>query len=154
MSSPKKPLFVLRKKPVQARSQQTVDVILDAAAQLLEADAGATTNHIAARAGFSIGTLYQYFPNRDAILAAIAIREQTRILSGISAALRDLDVAAPEAALRSALRYFLHAFQSRQKLRRRLILTLLPNLPDSLRGQVADTVLGETGRRSDRAKRP
>jgi AcrR family transcriptional regulator len=142
MSRTAKALFTLRKTPVQARSQQTVEVILDAAAQVLEGDPGASTNHIAARAGFSIGTLYQYFPNRDAILAAIALREQTRILAGIEAALGELDPQAPEAALRKALRHFLHAFGSRQRLRRRVILTLLPQMPDVLRGQMADAVIG------------
>ena len=143
MASARKSLFALRKTPVQERSQQTVEIILDAAAQVLEADAGATTNHIAVRAGFSIGTLYQYFPNRNAVLAALAMREQKRILAGVTQTLRDLDPQAPEIALRAALRMFLHAFQSRQTLRRQVLLTLLPNLPDQLRGQVIDAVLGE-----------
>jgi AcrR family transcriptional regulator len=143
MATKKKPLFTLRKTPSQGRSQHTVEVILDAAAQVLEADAAATTNHIAARAGFSIGTLYQYFPNRNAVLAALAAREQTRILAGVASVLRDIDPQAPDVALRGALRLFLHAFQSRRTLRRQVLLTLLPNLPDLLRGQVVDAVLGE-----------
>jgi AcrR family transcriptional regulator len=138
-----KSLLKLRKTPVQARSQQTIEVILEATAQLLEQDAGASTNRIAERAGLSIGTLYQYFPNREAILAAMAEREQARILKDIGASLRDLDPDRPEVALRTALRFFLQAFQSRQKLRRQVILTLLPSLPDSLRGRVVDEVLGE-----------
>ena len=138
-----KALLSLRKTPVQVRSQQTIEVILEATAQVLEENAGASTNRIAERAGFSIGTLYQYFPNREAILAAMAEREQARILKGITAALADLDPEEPEAALRAALRHFLQAFQSRQKLRRQIILTLLPAMPDALRGQMVDAVLGE-----------
>ncbi len=62
-----------RKRPVQARSQRTVDVVLKAAAQVFarRGYSGATTNHIAERAGVSIGTLYEYFPSKDAILVAL-----------------------------------------------------------------------------------
>jgi AcrR family transcriptional regulator len=65
-----------RKIPRQARSLATVEVILDAAALLLvdEGYEQATTNRIAERAGVSIGSLYQYFPNREAVVAAVAHR--------------------------------------------------------------------------------
>jgi AcrR family transcriptional regulator len=53
-----------------------VEELLTAAAQVFEARgyAGATTNHIAARAGVSIGTLYQYFPSKEAITVALLER--------------------------------------------------------------------------------
>jgi AcrR family transcriptional regulator len=59
--------------PTQARSQETVSVILEASARILESEGlhGFNTNAIAARAGVSIGSLYQYFPNKDAILLAL-----------------------------------------------------------------------------------
>ncbi|MCH8543710.1 MAG: TetR/AcrR family transcriptional regulator [Alcanivorax sp.] len=64
-----------RKKPRQRRSQATWDAILDAATQLFGQEGyGATTNRIAERAGVSIGSLYQYFPNKDALLMALAER--------------------------------------------------------------------------------
>jgi AcrR family transcriptional regulator len=69
-----------RKRPSQARSRATVEVILDAAAQVFEAHgyAAGTTNRIAERAGVSIGSVYEYFPNKDAIVVALAERELER----------------------------------------------------------------------------
>jgi AcrR family transcriptional regulator len=66
-----------RKRPSQARSRETVAAILEAAARVFEAHgyAAGTTNRIAARAGVSIGSLYEYFPNKDAIVVALAERE-------------------------------------------------------------------------------
>ncbi len=62
-----------RRRPIQRRSRLTVELILEAAAQIFEERgyARGTTNHIAERAGFSVGTLYQYFPNKDALLVAL-----------------------------------------------------------------------------------
>lgn len=62
-----------RRRPVQARSQRTVAAILQAAAQILvkEGEAALTTNYIAERAGVSIGTLYQYFPDKQAVCHAL-----------------------------------------------------------------------------------
>lgn len=65
-----------RRRPLQSRSRQTVEAILEAAAQVLESHGPerATTNRIAERAGVSIGTLYQYFPNKEALYAELARR--------------------------------------------------------------------------------
>ena len=60
-----------RKTPRQQRSQATVGYIVDAARQLLyeEGAEAVTTRRVAERSGVAVGSLYQYFPNRDAILA-------------------------------------------------------------------------------------
>ena len=62
-----------RKRPQQDRSRITVEAVLEAAAQVLEADGydGLTTNRVAERAGVSIGTLYQYFPDKAAVVAGL-----------------------------------------------------------------------------------
>lgn len=68
-----------RKKPIQTRSTVTVDAIVEATVRILRQDgwAACTTTRIAALAGVSVGSLYQYFPNRNAIAVEI-IRQRTR----------------------------------------------------------------------------
>ena len=63
-----------RRSPSQARSREKVSFILEAAARILreEGSAGFNTNRIAERAGVSVGTLYGYFPDKEAILVALA----------------------------------------------------------------------------------
>ncbi|WP_455132351.1 TetR/AcrR family transcriptional regulator, partial [Microbacterium aurum] len=65
-----------RKRPRQQRSEFTFEAILDAAARPFHAHgyAGTTTNKVAELAGVSIGTLYHYVPNKDALLYALAER--------------------------------------------------------------------------------
>jgi AcrR family transcriptional regulator len=62
-----------RKQPLQSRSKATVEAIREASIQVLMAEglAGTTTTRVAERAGVSVGSLYQYFPNRSAMLAAL-----------------------------------------------------------------------------------
>ncbi|MFI4902715.1 MAG: TetR/AcrR family transcriptional regulator [Burkholderiales bacterium] len=78
-----------RKLPRQARSQQTVEAILDAAARVFGRDgyAGATTNRIADVAGVSIGSVYQYFPNKDALVVALHARHSRRMQAVMTAVL-------------------------------------------------------------------
>jgi AcrR family transcriptional regulator len=76
---------VQRRSPRQTRSRATWEAILEAAAQILERHGAAalTTNRIAERAGVSIGSLYQYFPNKHAVLAELIRRELgSALLSG------------------------------------------------------------------------
>src|SRR3954471_17613134 len=67
---------LLRRVPQQDRGQRRVDLILDAASAVIAEVGvdGATTNAIAARARTSVGSLYQFFPNKDAIVQALAVR--------------------------------------------------------------------------------
>jgi AcrR family transcriptional regulator len=74
-----------RKKPRQRRSRETVAVLLEAAAQVFTREGfAATTNRIAERAGVSIGTLYQYFPNKESLLYALAERHVAEAGSRLS----------------------------------------------------------------------
>ncbi len=68
----------LKKQPVQARSKATVEALLEAAAQILEAEGlvAVNTNRIAERAGVGIGSLYHYFPSKEVILASLLRRER------------------------------------------------------------------------------
>jgi AcrR family transcriptional regulator len=74
-----------RKTPVQARSTASVSAILEATIQVL-LDGGKdrlTTTRVAARAGVSVGTLYQYFPNKSALLQAVLKRHFSEITNAI-----------------------------------------------------------------------
>ena len=76
-----------RKTPVQARSTASVSAILEATIQVL-LDVGKerlTTTRVAARAGVSVGTLYQYFPNKSALLQAVLKRHFSEITNAIEA---------------------------------------------------------------------
>jgi AcrR family transcriptional regulator len=92
-----------RKKPAQQRATFTVHAILEAAAYILEHQGleGYTTNEIAARAGVSIGSLYQYFPNKDAVTLALIEREMAGMVEDVMAALAQ---ASRRRALQGAIR--------------------------------------------------
>ena len=74
MVTPKKPPNP-RRRPAQDRSRHTVDCILEGAARVFDREGlDATTNRIAAEAGVSVGSLYEYFPDKSALLHALAKR--------------------------------------------------------------------------------
>lgn len=90
-------LTELRKSPRQKRAAATFEAIVEAAAHILrdEGAASLTTNAVAARAGVSIGSLYQYFPNKQAIVRALIARE-FRLAEAIRPAVIDSDASAEE----------------------------------------------------------
>ncbi|WP_353473376.1 TetR/AcrR family transcriptional regulator [Salipiger sp. H15] len=96
-----------RKTPRQGRSRASVEAILTAATQILEAGGAAalTTNGVADRAGVSIGTLYQYFPNKETILAELIRRQKAQFFEDMAQAV----AAAHAMGLREAAATVLHA---------------------------------------------
>lgn len=76
-----------RRKPKQARALETLDTLLEGAAQVLEQRgyARATTNRIADAAGVSVGTVYEYFPDKDALFAALIDRELDALVAAFEA---------------------------------------------------------------------
>lgn len=65
-----------RRVPLQQRGQQTVDQILHASAQVIEREGldKLTTKRIAVEAGLSVGSVYEYFPNKEAVLSAMVVQ--------------------------------------------------------------------------------
>lgn len=102
----------MRKKPSQERSRQMVELLIDAAAQTVAERglADTTTNHIAARAGVSVGSLYQYFATKEALIDAVSDRlrkELTQVLDGQIRALLEADIRTlTRAALSVVFDYF------------------------------------------------
>ncbi|MGV2454619.1 TetR/AcrR family transcriptional regulator [Acinetobacter seifertii] len=79
-----------RKRPRQARSMATFEAILEAAARILESlgFAGFNTNAVAELAGVSIGSLYQYFPSKDALIVELIRRERAKLSNHIVEAIQ------------------------------------------------------------------
>jgi AcrR family transcriptional regulator len=81
----RRPRTNLRKLPVQERSRVTVDALLEATARILvkEGFDHASTNRVAAVAGVSVGSLYQYFPSKEALVAALIDRHNQEIRQAV-----------------------------------------------------------------------
>ncbi|NOT88882.1 MAG: TetR/AcrR family transcriptional regulator [Lysobacter sp.] len=92
---------VVRRRPTQARSQGTVDAIYEATLQIIEREGAEriTTNRISEVSGFSIGTLYQYFHDRDSLLMAMGIAHRDRLIERLKTTL----AASPDQASREAI---------------------------------------------------
>lgn len=92
------------RKPSQERAKHTVDAILEAAARIIERDGlgrSFGTNRIAREAGVSIGSLYEYFEGKDAIVTALCALHVARIRALVDSAFVELrDVPAPAAVAR------------------------------------------------------
>lgn len=90
-----------RKAPLQSRAQTMVSLILEAAARVLarESLTGFNTNRVAQVAGISIGSLYQYFPNKSALMAALIERAQDELAQSLEQLVAQLDTQSLEDAL-------------------------------------------------------
>jgi AcrR family transcriptional regulator len=117
-----------RKTPRQQRSRANVDALLDATAHLLREDgyAALTTNHIAERAGVCIGTLYQFFPGKEAVVAALAERQ---IRDHFAAVQRELTATLAEATPEAAFELLVRRIARMLSADRRLHAVLLREVP-------------------------
>lgn len=81
----KKDRLALRRQPTQARGLQTIEEVLKAAGSEIERGGldKLTTKRIAAAAGLSVGALYEYFPNKEAIISAMAEQWMRRVLEAV-----------------------------------------------------------------------
>ena len=122
---PAAPADAMRKAPVQERAQRTIEAIFEATAQVVESDgeAALTTNKVASRAGVSIGTLYQYFPSKEAIVLAMSQRERRRVMDELQAMMgraveekRD-----PQDVVRELVRTLVESFSAGPRLRRAMV---------------------------------
>lgn len=127
MVSRSQPIENKRRMPRQARAAETVAAILEAAAQILESDdlATFTTNAVAERAGVSIGTLYQYFGDKNAVLLALARQELAAALAEVTRALQGEVDPTVEGRVRAMIRAMIHAFRGRQRARKAVVQAIL-----------------------------
>jgi AcrR family transcriptional regulator len=127
MAARRQPPEIKRRIPRQARAAETAAAILEGAAQILEANglAGFSTNAVAERAGVSIGTLYQYFADKNAILMALAKQQVELGLADIGRALGGEIDPTPEGRVRAMVRAAIHAFRGRQRARKAVMEVVL-----------------------------
>jgi AcrR family transcriptional regulator len=127
MAAARQPPGIKRRTPRQARSGETVAAILEGAAQILEQGglAAFTTNAVAERAGVSIGTLYQYFADKGALLRALGEREMAAALASIGRALNADADASVEDRVRAVVRALVNAFGGRQRARKAVVQAVL-----------------------------
>jgi AcrR family transcriptional regulator len=100
-----------RKSPVQARSAASVDAILDATIQVLlrVGKERLTTTRVALRAGVSVGTLYQYFPNKSALLQAALKRHLDEVTEAVERVCREQEGSALQPMATALINAFLEA---------------------------------------------
>ena len=88
MAQVQQPAFEPRKTPIQARSTVTVEAIAEATVQVLLSHGSErlTTTKVAERAGVSVGTLYQYFPNKRSLLFAVLADHLDKVSTAVESA--------------------------------------------------------------------
>src|ERR1700691_3739481 len=102
--------FEPRKTPVQARSAVTVEAIAEATIQVLLAVGmdRLTTTRVAERAGVSVGTLYQYYPNKQALLHSVLEVHGTKVAEAVEAACRAYRRAAVKVLIAAVVEAFVN----------------------------------------------
>jgi len=116
----RKPLTNPRKHASQHRSRATVDALIEATARILvkEGFDQASTNRIAAKAGVSVGSLYQYFPSKEALVAAVIDRHQQDLMEVVRRVLSEVAALPMEQAIRKVVAVAVEAHRIDPKLHR------------------------------------
>ena len=111
-----------RKSPSQARSRVTVDALIEATARILvrESFDKASTNRIAEAAGVSIGSLYQYFPSKEALVAAVIDRHKQDLMQVARDVLAEVATLPLEEAVRRLVTVAIEAHRVDPRLHRAL----------------------------------
>lgn len=112
-----------RKIPTQERARFTTNAILEAAAHILrkEGYSRLNTNYVASKAGISIGSLYQYFPNKETIIAELNRQHITKVRDEMKKAFQQLEDLSFEAASRLLLESTIKTHQIDPELHRVII---------------------------------
>lgn len=113
-----------RKSPRQERSRATVDSIVEATARVLIRDGydALSTNRVARESGVSVGSLYQYFPGKEALVAAVMERHAARMQEGIVSRMQEAPPAAgAEEVATGLIRAMLQAQMAEPRLHRALV---------------------------------
>lgn len=116
----RRPLTKPRKVASQKRSRVTVDALVEATARILvkEGFDKASTNRIAEVAGVSVGSLYQYFPSKEALVAAVIARHQQEVMQTVRAELAEVLTQPVEKAVRQLVALAVKAHRVDPKLHR------------------------------------
>jgi AcrR family transcriptional regulator len=124
----------VRRRPKQRRARQTVEAVLDAVIRLLKRDgSGAiTTNRIAEVAGVSIGSVYQYFPDKRAIFTALHQRHVDQIDRMVQTKLVEHAASSIEELVRAMVEAMVEAHATDPELYE-LLMTEVPHRPDGTR---------------------
>jgi AcrR family transcriptional regulator len=119
----RRPVTTARKTASQERSKATVDALLDATARILvrEGYDRASTNKIAIAAGVSIGSLYQYFPSKEALVAAVIERHVEEMMAVVRTSLVRVATLPLAGAARELVRVMIDAHRIEPKLHRVLV---------------------------------
>lgn len=130
----KSPKSYVRRRPKQRRAQQTVEAILDAVVRLLKryGSNAITTNRIAEVAGVSIGSVYQYFPDKRAIFVALHERHVKEIDRVIESTLVEYAASPLEYLVRALVGAMIEAHKADPELYE-LLLTEVPHRADGTR---------------------
>lgn len=115
---PRRPRFEPRKSATQGRSRATVEALIEATTRILVRDGfdKASTNRIAELAGVSIGSLYQYFPGKEALVAAVIEHHQQEIMHTVRGEIANIQEQPVEQAMRRLIAVAVKAHRINPKL--------------------------------------